>query len=542
MRDTTRKIYTDFFNDFLQMYPSIGSSLGHREYDDKYENFLSKELSDKWKKLMIHYQNRMKSLRDTSVQAKAFTWFVKNEIHQYSNLWLIPLTCFDNTITSMIFTNRKFYPIHTKHDVKNLTIRYTQMIKIIKTCKSVMREGIRRKVVMPKMICKILLNDLKTFYKNKEYIIHVKEDIVTDCYKNVLLEYALVVQDFNKFLEEVYLPKCRHTLGICHLPSGKTNYERVIVGETTMSITPNEIFTYGLEEVHRIRGEYAKIKHHLGYHDMSHIEFCKKVMSDPKHYAKSVQHLLDHFELQRKRIRQTIIHEKFHDTIKETYRIQPVPADMQDSSVAAFYYAGNYKKKSKGAKHVHGTFYVNTRDLKETPLYSAYVLSLHEGEPGHHYQFQYMIERNIPEYSIFAFNSDGFVEGWALYTETLGDYSPLEMFGKLTYEMLRAVRLVVDVGIHYYGWSWNKALKYMVENIPMKQTELESELIRYICIPGQAVAYKVGERVFKQLGEAYLCSNKDKTIKDYHRGILENGILPLDVLKDHFKTTYRTII
>ena len=535
-------IYADFYREFLDMYPSMGSYLGHRQYDDRYENFLSKSLSSKWKELMKRYKLRAHNTRDSSVHAKAFLWFLNNELYQYTNLWLIPLTPFDNAITSMVFSNRKFYPLHSQHDVRNLAIRYQQMIKIITTCRAIMKEGIRRKVVLPKMLCGLLLKDLKTFYENKDYIIKVPNSMITEHYRDVLVEYASCLAHFIGFIEKEYLPKCRRTLGLCHLPNGRKNYEKIVKGETTLDVTPQEIFAYGQEEVDRIRGEFSKVKHQLGHHDLNFKEFCNKVMKDSNHYPKSVEQLMAYYEAQRKRIRHTVIKENFYDSIKDTYRILAVPNDMQDSSVAAFYYAGNYKKHKKGHKNVHGTFYVNTRNLQESPLYSAYVLSLHEGEPGHHYQFEYMIEKNIPEYSVFAFNSDGFVEGWALYAETLGDYSPLERFGKLTYEMLRAVRLVVDVGIHYYGWSWTKALMYMQKHIPMQVSELTSELIRYVSIPGQAVAYKMGERCFKQLRDTFLCINKDKSIKDFHEAVLENGIIPLEVLKDHFKHKHKTIV
>lgn len=222
--------------------------------------------------------------------------------------------------------------------------------------------------------------------------------------------------------------------------------------------------------------------------------------------------------------------DNFHTPLKTNYEIKAVPKDMEGSAAGAFYYAGNYQKG-------RGVFYVNTRDLRENPLYSAYVLSLHEGQPGHHYQFQYMIEKNIPESIVFAFSAEGFVEGWALYVENLGKYTPIERFGKLSYEMLRAVRLVVDVGVHYYGWTWAKALKYMIANVPVQKSELESELMRYISIPGQACSYKMGERLFKQLAEAFVKKGVGD-IKEYHEAVLEHGVIPLEVLKEHFKKRF----
>jgi uncharacterized protein (DUF885 family) len=141
--------------------------------------------------------------------------------------------------------------------------------------------------------------------------------------------------------------------------------------------------------------------------------------------------------------------------------------------------------------------------------------------------FEYMIENKIPPCNIFCFSNNGFIEGYGLYSESLGDYTELEYFGKLNYEILRAVRLVVDVGIHHYGWNWDKAFNYMKKHIPINHDTLKSELIRYISIPGQSLAYKIGERVFLQLQKGFLKNGGD--IKDFHEKILENGVLPLEI-------------
>ena len=146
-----------------------------------------------------------------------------------------------------------------------------------------------------------------------------------------------------------------------------------------------------------------------------------------------------------------------------------------------------------------------------------------------------MKEKGIPQDKIYFFHSNGFVEGWALYVESLGDYTKEELFGKFVFEMLRAVRLVVDVGIHYYGWSFEKALTYMKKHLYMTESEIKTELIRYICNPGQAVSYKMGERVFFELRDLY----KDHNIKDFHQDVLSQGILPLDLLKKNLYKKHR---
>lgn len=162
-------------------------------------------------------------------------------------------------------------------------------------------------------------------------------------------------------------------------------------------------------------------------------------------------------------------------------------------------------------------------------------LSLHEGKPGHHFQFQYMIETKVPIYRQYAVNNIAFVEGWALYAESLGNYknSPYEYFGKLTYELFRAVRLVVDTGIHYYNWTMEDAVAYMTRHLALSRSEIETEVFRYICIPAQAVCYKIGERRLHALKQKYLKAfgHSTQSVKDFHKYVLEDGIIPLSILE-----------
>ncbi len=172
-----------------------------------------------------------------------------------------------------------------------------------------------------------------------------------------------------------------------------------------------------------------------------------------------------------------------------------------------------------------------------------YALSLHEAEPGHHYQFQYMIDAKVPIHKIFAVSGNAFVEGWALYAESLGEYDLKDKLGlykyvgRLTYEMFRAVRLVVDTGMHYYGWSFAKCLRFMSKHLAMSRSEIITELERYACIPGQALAYKIGELTFQRLKKEYLQAfqHNKNAIKEFHKIVLEDGVLPLKILEDKLR-------
>lgn len=500
-----------YFKELLDLYPSLGAFLGHRDHDDVIENPLSPSFLRKEREFIRSYLRDVRGLNRKTLRDEAFEWFLKHCQENNFAIYL-PLTPFDNYITNLIFMSREFYPKNTD----NLVKRYHCMIDIMDACIIRMQQGIQKGIVLPRKMCLLLLKDLKQFYKNKVYVIHGTH---IKGYQEGLLRVI-------RFIQNDYLKHCVDTMGLCHLPKGKEVYKQLIVQHSTLTISPQEVFRYGLTEVDRLLKEFNKLQIRMGHGGMLS-EFHKYMMASPLHYLKSKDEVLRTYRRLRQRVHSEVVKEYFHHDIIKKYDILSIPKDIESSSVAAYYYPGNFTSGSKGR------FYVNTRDLKGNPTYSMYVLSIHEGSPGHHFQFQRMIEAGLKEHDVFAFDANGFVEGWALYVESLGKYSDTEYYGKLCFEMLRAVRLVVDVGIHYYGWSWNKAWSYMTCNIPMSEAELRSELIRYVCNPGQAVAYKLGEKVFKELRDLYLsCGVGD--VCDYHEEVLKHGIMPMDVLKRHF--------
>jgi uncharacterized protein (DUF885 family) len=214
----TAKLYSDFFKDMLELYPSMGSFLSNKQYDDRYENYCSKQTEEKWKHLLASFIKKAKALniRDESLQVKAFLWFLQSEKQGLNDLnRLVPISSYDNNIISMIFNNKTFYPLKTKTDLRNLIKRYYDMIEILKTCISSMKEGIVKGVVSPAIICQAMLRDLKAFYRNKDYIIQLPTHLSTSPeYKEVLDLYATALSELIGFIETEYLPKCRKTLGI----------------------------------------------------------------------------------------------------------------------------------------------------------------------------------------------------------------------------------------------------------------------------------------------------------------------------------------
>lgn len=502
-------IIKSYFQKELDLHPSYASFIGFSKYNDRIENFLSEDIRNINNKIDIEYYNKALLLNNkNNIQIQSFLYYLKNSIElNKSKLWLMPLSSYDNIITSLVRDDVEFYNFKTKKDIINAVKRYSVFPEIVKSCILLLKKGIENNMVIPKFICENIIIDLEKYIKLKLYI---HSEIKNNEYENILKDSIL---DLIDFLKNTYVHKCRNTIGICHLPNGKNIYKKLVRDYSTLKITPEEIYKYGLEEVTRIKQELKNIKDILGYDPIKSKE----------NYAKTKTELINIFKEKQKIIIRDIMHEKFEYQLKNHISLKITPKNDEKNSAGAYYYSGNYTQKRKGK------FFINTGNLKSIPLNTILVLSLHESEPGHHYQFQYMIENNIPIENIFLFQSTGFIEGWGLYSESLYDnYSDTEKYGKLTFEILRAVRLVVDVGVHYYGWSFNKAFKYMKDNIPSDEDSLRIELIRYITIPGQAVCYKLGERFFKMKQKEFL--KKGGNIKDFHTLVLKNGILPLELL------------
>jgi len=514
---------TEYFNEIMQLFPSFGSFLGFNEYNDKYENFLDRGLAKKLEQIIKKYI-KLNNQPTNDIKIIAFKWNLKAQLSELkSNLWMIPLSSFDNIITNSIYYNKEFYPLTTQDDVNNLLKRLPYVNDIVDSCIKTLKIGIKNKIVIPQLSCKIVIDDLQNYLATKEYIITIPNGLDKGNYDELSNIFANKLQKLITFLKDVYIHKCNKKLGICFLPNGKKFYKQLVLSNVTLDISPEEVFKYGISEVKRIEGEFKKIRDRMGMTKMNIPDFYKHIVDNPKNYFNNNKEVLNDYKLQRERIQKTIMHDNFNYQLKIPNKISSVPKYQESTSVAAYYYAGNYTQTRKG------TFFVNTRNLHENPKYSTYVLSIHEGSPGHHYQFQRMIENKLPPCNIYCFNNNGYVEGWGLYTESLGKYNDLEYFGKLSYEMMRAVRLVVDVGLHYYGWGWNKTFNYMKKHIPMNHATIKSELIRYISIPSQALAYKLGERVFLQLQKDFIKNGGN--IKDFHDRVLENGVLPLEILK-----------
>ncbi len=334
---------------------------------------------------------------------------------------------------------------------------------------------------------------------------------------------------FLAFMRDEYVPAARGSEGISAVPGGREFYRHRVRKFTTLDVTPEQVHQIGLDEVARIRGEMEHVLRQTDFQGGLQ-EFVEFLRHDARFYARSADELLREVALVLKRM-DGELPRLFRTLPRMPYGIRPVPDYVAPLTTTAYY------SPPAGDGTRAGYYYVNTYALESRPLYEIEALSLHEAVPGHHLQIALQQElAHLPEFQRFA-GITAFVEGWALYAERLGlevgfYQNPYSNFGRLSYEMWRACRLVVDTGIHYLGWTREQAIEFMAENTALARHNIVAEVDRYISWPGQALAYKMGELKIRELrarAESRLGPAFD--LREFHDVVLSSGALPLDVLE-----------
>jgi len=338
----------------------------------------------------------------------------------------------------------------------------------------------------------------------------------------------------HDYVTNTYMPACRDAIAATALPNGAAAYSFHVRWQTTTKLTPQQIHEIGLAEVKRIRGEMDKVIASTGFKGSFH-EFTEFLRTDPRFYFDKPQDLIDAYKVIAKSIDPELVHE-FGKLPRNQYGVVPIPDFKAPSQTTAYYQPG---ASSAGRP---GYYFVNAYNLHARPKWEMEALSLHESVPGHHLQISLAQElENVPEFRKQVGYS-AFVEGWALYGESLGEElglykDPYSKFGQLTYEMWRAVRLVVDTGMHTMGWSRGQAIQFFKDNTGKTDQDITVEVDRYIVWPGQALAYKIGQLKIRELRSAAEKQLGAKfNVRSFHDAVLENGAVPLNVLEPHIGT------
>lgn len=335
-------------------------------------------------------------------------------------------------------------------------------------------------------------------------------------------------QKFADFMAKEYLRAARPKLAWRTVPNGENSYKFFVRRETTTQMTPDEIHRLGQSEVARIRGLMEQTIAETGFKG-SFADFLKMLRTDPRFYAKTPQELMEKASEIAKRSDDQLPR-LFGTLPRLPYGVRPVPADIADGYTTGRYWVGSMQQGQAGG------YMVNTSHLDQRPLYELPALTVHEAVPGHHLQIALSQELSGLPYFRRNTSPTAFVEGWGLYSEFLGEEmgiyrDPYERFGRYSYEMWRACRLVADTGIHWLGWDIEQARRCFTENSALAPHNIQTELERYISWPGQALAYKIGELRFRGLRrDAEQALGENFNVREFHDQLLLSGALPLDVL------------
>jgi len=347
---------------------------------------------------------------------------------------------------------------------------------------------------------------------------------------------ASVAPAFRKlhdYVASTYLPACRETIAATALPNGAAAYAFLVRWQTTTNFTPQQIHEIGLAEVKRIRAEMDKVIASTKFQGSFH-EFTEFLRTDPRFYYDKPDDLVNGYRIIAKRIDPGLAH-LFGKLPRLPYGVCPIPDFKAPSQTTAYYQPGSPQAGRPGC------YFVNTYNLRARPKWEMEALSLHESVPGHHLQISLAQEmENTPEFRKHVSYS-AFVEGWALYSEGLGEdvglyTDPYSKFGQLSYEMWRAVRLVVDTGMHSMNWTREQAIQFFKDNTGKTDQDITVEVDRYIVWPGQALAYKLGQLKIRELrAEAERRLGAKFNVRAFHDAVLEQGAVPLSILEPHIK-------
>ena len=466
--------------------------------------------------------------------------------HRYRE-YLLPLTNRDGFHVQFAELPRKA-PLASLRDYEDYLARLAAFPRYVDQHVALLRQAIERGMTLPRVVLEgyelsvevHLVDDVRqsVFYGPFEpFPVGVPESErprLDEEGRAVIMEMVVpAYKTLLRFLVHEYLPNCRSTVSALELPDGKSYYEHLVRHYTTLDVSPDEVHSTGLDEVKRLRGEMEQVVAETGFAG-SFGAFLHFLRTDPRFYVAEPDELLKEAAYILKRT-DGLLPRLFGRLPRMPYGLKAIPDHVAPKMTGAYYERGS------GDGLRAGYYNLNTYALDSRPLYVLEALSLHEAVPGHHLQIALQQElEDLPSFR--RFNSvTAFVEGWGLYSEGLGLHlgfytDPYSNFGRLTYEGWRACRLVVDTGIHAFGWSRQEAIDYMVSNTALSMHECTTEVDRYIACPGQALAYKMGELTITRLRrEAEAALGERFDVRAFHDAVLRSGSVPMTILESQVR-------
>lgn len=516
---------------------------GHPLGSDKEEDFIRRNTFYKDVFAKLNSIDKTKLTDDDKVNLELLQYSIEDELSSYKfKAYLNPILADEGFHTGLAFMGSEI--LSSKKEFDSYIKKLKDIPRYVDENISLMRKGLMLGICQPRSILNgyentyeqhIVTNPQKSiFWKpflQKPFGINEEEwkKIVKDG-EDAVQHYAIKgFRNIKTFFDTEYLPKTRTSIGVSNFPDGLTYYQDRAHHYTSTDLSYEEIYKIGLQEVARIKKEMLEVIKEVKFTG-SLKEFITSLRNDPRFYATTPDQLLKEASFIAKKADGVL--PKFFATLpRQPYGVEPVPAHL-----APTYTAGRYSGAAINSKRA-GFYWVNTYDLKSRPFYALEALTLHEAMPGHHLQIALTKElTGLPEFRRNLY-VNAFGEGWGLYCEYLGTEmgfykDPYSRFGKLTYEMWRACRLVLDVALHTKGWTREQAVTYLSENTALSLHEVNTEVNRYISWPGQALAYKMGELKIKELRTRAEARLKDKfDIREFHDLILSQGTVTLKILE-----------
>ena len=548
------QVFENYYQESLKLYPLQATSQGDLRYNDFLPNDLSDEFRKKEKEFYTFYKSQLNNFPDHTLNEndllskKVLLWecdlslkrLTFNEQYTPINqMWTLQLTI------GQYAAGLSAQPFKTVKDYNDWLKRIDDYLIWLETAEERMKQGIKNKIVLPKSLIKKVIPQLKTILNPDlnqnlffsparqfpESFSDKDKSILTEKYTEMVLNKIIpAYKKLSDFMSDQYLDAGRSSSGISAFEDGLDYYNYSIKLYTTTELTADEIHNIGLKEVAKISSEMEKIKTKVGFNGDLKSFFNHVRELDELIPFNEPQEVIDNFNR---------IHEKMTPQVNKLFGLQPkTPFEVRrtesfrEASASAEYNPGSLDGTRPGI------FYVPIPNIKEYNYFSDEDLFLHEAIPGHHYQISLQQENtSLPSFRKSLWYSS-YGEGWALYSESLGEElglydDPYQYFGMLSAEMHRAIRLVVDTGLHTKGWSREKAIQYSLDNEAESEAGITSEIERYMANPGQALSYKIGQLKIRELRSNAEQKLGDKfDIKMFHEKVLESGCIPLQLLEE----------
>lgn len=560
-------IFEDYYKFKDRINPIEATKGGNYEYNDFIANYISDDYQEDLRTNYTHFLDLLSELDTTALSEadllsmKVMKWdcevkleglnntivTMASPIYNLPSFELMPLFQIQSLhlYIAQLAAGGSVQPFETVEDYENWLKRVDDYLTFLDTSIAMMREGISKDIVLPKALALKIIPQLDEFITNPvdahlfyKPILSMSESISEVEKNRIAAEYRTMITEklkpkyteLKQFLINDYLPVCRETSGIGALPNGAETYNYLIKLHTTTKMTADEIHELGKSEVARILIEMEEAKNKIGFKgDIK--AFFESVRNSPEQMPfADPQQVIDNFNS---------IKERINGTLNQVFDLKP-KADFVVRRTEAFREASASAEYVPGTKDASrpGIFYVPIPDVNKYNKYSDEALFLHEAIPGHHYQLSLQQEnKDLPEF-LHPESMGVFVEGWALYAESLGAElglyeDPIQYFGMLSMEMHRAIRLVVDTGIHSKGWTREQAIQYSLDNEAESEESVIAEIERYMATPGQALSYKIGQLKIRELRTRAETKLGEKfSIKEFHNQVLNSGSLPLVLLEE----------